>query len=289
MTSTFGSLPAKRGMLFVRAWRHLRQRMIGRIAIMLLTIAVAACGIGGKPYDETAGWSANKLYAEAKDQLASGNYDQAIKYFERLEARYPYGRFAQQAQIEIAYAYYKAQESASSIAASDRFIKLYPNHPNVDYAYFLKGLANFNENRGLFGGLSGQDPAERDPKAARDAFDAFKELAQRFPDSKYTPDAIARMKFLVNALAQHEVAVARWYMRRGAFVAATNRAQFAVKSYPETPATEEALAIMIGAYDALGLDELRDDSRRVLDQNFPTSSFTRRGGKQGAGWARLWQ
>jgi outer membrane protein assembly factor BamD len=237
--------------------------------------------------DETVGWSANKLYEEAREAMNSGSYPLAVKYFEKLEARFPYGRLAQQAQIEVAYAYYKDSEPVSAIAACDRFIKLYPNHPNVDYAYYLRGLVNFNENTGLFGGLTNQDTAERDPKAARESFDAFRELVTRFPESKYTPDATARMKFLVNSLAQHEVSVARWYMRRSAYVAATNRAQNALKSYPEAPAVEEALAIMVGAYDALGLTQLRDDSRRVLDKNFPSSTFTRRAGT--GTWARLWQ
>ena len=242
------------------------------------------------PYDETAGWSADKIYKEARDSMDSGGYAQAVKFFERLEARYPFGRLAQQAQIEVAYAHFKDGEPASAVAACDRFIKLHPNHPNVDYAHYLKGLVNFNDNRSIFGGLSNQDPSERDPKAARDSFDAFKELVTRFPDSKYTPDGLARMKFIVNALAQHEVSVARWYMRRGAFVAATNRAQYALKTYPEAPAIEEALALMVGAYDALGLEALREDSKGVLAKNFPQSDFLKRGQARGNGrWAQLWQ
>lgn len=257
------------------------------VALAALVSLSAGCGLGGKENDETIGWTANKLYEEARDSMNSGSYAQAVKYFEKLEARYPYGRLAQQAQLEVAYAYFKDSEPVSAIAACDRFIKLYPNHPNVDYAYYLRGLINFNENTGLFGGLTTQDPSERDPKAARDSFDAFRDLVTRFPESKYTPDATARMKFLVNALAQHEVSVARWYMRRGAFVAATNRAQYALKTYPESPAREEALAIMVGAYDELGLPQLRDDAKRVLERNFPSSAFPRRGGDRS--WARLWQ
>jgi len=242
--------------------------------LMLLCVAtfLAACGTTDK-YDETSGWSANKLYTTAKEALNDGQYDNAVKYFEKLEARYPYGRYAQQAQVEIAYAYWKAQEPASAIAACDRFIKLHPNHPNVDYVYYLKGLVNFNEDLGILGHVSAQDPTERDPKAAKDAFDAFKELATRFPDSKYTPDAVLRMKYLVNALASHEVHVARYYMKRGAYLAAVNRAQFAVKTYPEAPAIEEALFIMVKAYDQLGMNDLRDDAERVMRKNFPNSRY----------------
>ena len=269
--------------------RALTHRLTHAIALAALVLATAAgCG-NSKEYDETQGWSAQKIYEEARASMDSGGYAQAVKYFERLEARYPYGRLAQQAQLEVAYAYFKDGEPASAVAACDRFIKLHPNHPNVDYMYYLKGLVNFNENRGIFSGLSNQDPAERDPKAARDSFDAFRELVTRFPDSKYSPDALARMKFIVNALAQHEVSVARWYMRRGAYVAAANRAQYAFKTYPEAPAIEEALAIVVGAYDALDLTDLRDDSRRVLEKNFPNSDYTRRAVAGGAkGWSRLW-
>src|SRR4029077_14421719 len=165
---------------------------------------------------------------------------------------------------EIAYAYYKQNEQASAVAAAERFVKLHPNHPNVDYAYYLKGLAYFNEDQGILSKFTRQDWTERDPKSVRESFDAFKELAQRFPESKYAPDALARMKYLVNALASHEVHVARWYIRRGAYVAAANRAQFALKNYPEAPAQEDALLIMIQAYDALGMADLRDDTERVL-------------------------
>ena len=212
------------------------------------------------------------------------------KYFEKLEARYPYGRYAEQAQIEIAYAQWKDGNRASAIAAADRFIKLYPNHPNVDYAYYLKGLVNFNENTGLLSGLANPDMSERDPKGTRDAFAAFKDLVTRFPNSKYAEDAAARMRYLVNLLASHEVHVARWYMKRGAYVAAANRAQYAIKEYPRTPATEEAIFILIKAYDALGLNDLRDAADRVMHVNFPDSRYFKPGGDvpKGAPWWKLW-
>ena len=185
---------------------------------MLCLVALqTGCGLLPEVKDETIDWSANKLYAEAKEALNGGDYTNAIKYFEKLESRYPYGRYAQQAQIEIAYAYWKSQEPAQALAACDRFIKLHPNHERLDYVYYLKGLINFNEDLGLLGSISQQDMTERDPKGARESFDAFKELVTRFPDSKYTPDATLRMKYLVNALAKLEVHVARYYMKRGAY------------------------------------------------------------------------
>src|SRR5882672_3427968 len=165
---------------------------------LLLGVFIAACGLIPDQVDETKGWSAQKLYAEAKENLNDKNYEQAIKYYQKLESRYPYGRYAQQAQIEIAYAYFKDGDAVQAVAACDRFIKLHPNHPNVDYVYYLRGLANFNDDLGLTGYLSGQDLTERDPKAARDAFDAFRELATRHSDSRYAPDAVARMNYLLN-------------------------------------------------------------------------------------------
>jgi len=231
---------------------------------VLFGVLLAACGLLPDLEDETKGWSAQKLYSEAKSELNSQNYEQAIKYYQKLEARFPYGRFAQQAQIEIAYAYYKDGEPAQAVAAADRFIKLHPNHPSVDYAHYLRGLANFNEDLGWLGYLGGQDLTERDPKAAREAFDAFKELVARFPDSRYAPDSIARMNYLLNALASHEVHVARYYMRRSAYVAAANRAQFALKTYPQAPANEEGLVILVRAYDALGMKDLRGSFFRYM-------------------------
>ena len=256
---------------------------------LLLGVLVAACGLLPDAADETRGWSAEKLYAEAKDNLNSRNYEQAIKYYEKLEARFPYGRYAQQAQLEIAYAYYKDSEPAQAVTAVERFIKLHPNHPSVDYAYYLKGLANFNEDLGWTGYISGQDLTERDPKAAREAFDAFKTLVTRFPESRYAPDSVARMNYLVNALASHEIHVARYYMKRGAYVAAVNRVQYALKAYPRAPANEEGLVIMVAAYDALGLKELRDDAERVMKKNFPDSKYLKGDpASSDASWWRIW-
>lgn len=255
---------------------------------LLLGVLIGACGLLPEEQDETKGWSAQKIYAEAKDNLGKANYEQAIKYYQKLESRYPYGRFAQQAQIEIAYAYYKDSEPVQAVVAADRFIKLHPNHPNVDYVYYLKGLANFNDDLGWAGYVTGQDLSERDPKAAREAFDAFKELATRYPGSRYTPDAVARMNYLLNALASHEVHVARYYMKRGAYVAAANRAQFALKTYPQAPANEEGLVILVKAYDALGMTDLRGDAERVLKKNFPDSAYLKGDPRSTVPWWQIW-
>ncbi|AWI73848.1 outer membrane protein assembly factor BamD [Parazoarcus communis] len=257
-------------------------------AALIGALLLGGCGLLPEQIDETAGWSAQKLYSEAKASMSEGGYDQAIKMFEKLEARYPYGRFAQQAQIESAYAYYKSNESALALAAADRFIKLHPNHPNVDYVYYLKGLVNFNEDLGIFAGFSNQDMSERDPRGAREAFDTFNDLVTRFPESRYAEDARQRMQYLVNALASHEVHVARYYYNRGAYIAAANRAQAAITTYPRAPANEEALFLMVKSYDALGMTDLRDDANRVMRKNFPNSVYYSGGPADDRPWWQLW-
>lgn len=246
---------------------------MNRILAAILLTLLAGCSLLPEQVDETKGWSASKLYNTAKEELADANYTKAIELFEKLEARYPYGPFAQQAQLEVAYAYYKDSEPVSAIAACDRFIKLHPNHAHVDYAYYLKGLANFIEDQSLFAKLGSQDMSERDPRAAREAFDTFKELITRYPDSKYAADATARMKYLVNALASHEVHVAQYYYKRGAYVAAINRSKYVLEHYPQAPALEEALYLMAKSYEGMKLHDLGKDSLRVLQQNFPNSRF----------------
>jgi outer membrane protein assembly factor BamD len=241
-------------------------------AIALVTI-VASCDLLPEVKDETAGWSAEHLYQEAHTMLTSGNYTRAIKLFDTLEGRFPYGRYAQQAILEGAYANYRSGESATAVAACDRFIRTYPNHPNVDYAYYLKGLVNFREDQGLFGYIVEQDLAEHDPKLTRESFTAFKQLVTLFPDSKYAPDSIIRMQYLTNSLAGYEVKVAEYYYRRGAYVAAVNRAQSALVNYPRTPSNEDALIVLVRSYDALGMTQLRDDSQRILKDTFPNGKF----------------
>jgi len=251
---------------------------------------LAGCGVfRGAEVDETRGWSAQKLYAEARTELAARNWENAIKHYERIEARYPFGRFAQQAMIESAYAQWKNEDPALALATIDRFIKLHPNHPSADYMFYLKGLINFNDDLGILGFVSGQDQSERDPKAAADAFVAFREMVTRFPDSKYAPDALQRMTYLVNTLASHEIHVARYYLKRKAYVAAVNRAQYALKTYPNAPANEEGLVIMVRAYDAMGLTDLRNDAERVLMKNFPNSPYLKGDPRRSkVPWWQIW-
>lgn len=254
-----------------------------RSLTIVLMLLVSACALD--PIDETRDLSPDRIYSAAQEELEGRNYQKAIALYEKLESRYPYGRLAQQAQIEIAYAYWKDGEPAQALAACDRFIRLHPDHPNVDYAYYLKGRINFNEDMGLLGYLTEKDMTERDPRAAQEAFDAFKELTRRFPESRYAPDAHARMAYLVNALAAAEVNVAEYYLRRGAYVAAVNRAQYALINYPQTPAVQRALKVMVVAYNVMGLAELSDDARRTLDANFPETKVVL---LQPKAWWKFW-
>jgi outer membrane protein assembly factor BamD len=251
---------------------------------------MAGCSLLPDEIDETKSWSASKIYHTAKGSLSEGDYAKAIQLYEKLEARYPYGVYAQQAQLEVAYAYYRDNEPVSAVAACERFIKLHPQHPNVDYAYYLRGLANFVEDQSLLARFSDQDMSERDPKAAREAFESFKELANRFPESKYTEDAVARMKYLINALAAHEVHVGRYYYKRGAYVAAANRGKYVLEHYQQSPSLEEALVIMARSYGKLGMNDLKDDAMRVITKNFPDSPFlSGKNLKKDRPWWRFWE
>jgi outer membrane protein assembly factor BamD len=242
---------------------------ITTLLLLLTLLLTGGCSLLPDKIDETKDWSADRLYSEAKSALDEGDYQNAIRFYELLEARFPFGRYAQQAQLEIIYAYYKYDESASAVAAADRFIKLHPRHPNVDYAYYMKGLANFNMGRGLIERYLPRDESQRDPGAARQSFQDFSDLVLRFPDSKYAADARQRMLFLRNNLAQYELNVADYYMRRGAYVAAANRARYAVENYSRTPATPDALAMLARAYRAMDMDDLAADALRVLKLNYP--------------------
>lgn len=242
------------------------------VPVLLAAAVLAGCS-SLKDEDKTANWSPNQLYAEARDEMDSGAYDKAIPLLEKLEGRAAGTPLAQQAQLDRAYAYYKASEQADALATLDRFMKLHPASPALDYALYLKGVINFNDNLGMFSFLSKQDLSERDQNAAKESFAAFKELVSRFPDSKYTPDARQRMTYIVNSLARYEVHVARYYYSRGAYVAAINRAQNALADYRDVPALEDALYILMRSYDELGLTQLRDDTRRVLEKSYPQSHY----------------
>ena len=234
--------------------------------VLLLTLLLSGCS-GLDEKDETLGWSQQKLYTEATDDMRAGNYERAIKYYEILESRYPFGKYAHQAQINVAYSYYRFQEPESALAAADRFIRLHPNHPATAYAYYLRGLVNFNRSLGFLDRFVPTDTAQRDPGAALDSYKDFSEVIRLFPNSEYAEDSARRMLHLRNNLARYEIRVARYYMRRGAYLAAANRAEYVVQNYQRTPALRDALELMIAAYGELGMNDLASDTQRVLAMN----------------------
>ncbi|MCU7937398.1 MAG: outer membrane protein assembly factor BamD [Candidatus Thiodiazotropha sp. (ex Dulcina madagascariensis)] len=232
----------------------------------LIALLLTGCSMP-EQIDVTKEWSASQFYSEAKTALLDGEYDQAIKHYNGLQARFPFGRYAIQAQLDIIYAHYKNGEPDSAIAATDRFIKLNPQSPFVDYAYYMKGLANYNRNQSFLTSILPTDPSERDAGAALDAFNDFAELVRRYPQSKYAADAHQRMLYLRNNLAKYQIHIARYYMRRGAYLAAANRANRVVSNFQRTDAVQEALEIMIDAYRRLGMNDLAEDAQRVLALN----------------------
>lgn len=234
-------------------------------------LALAGCALWGDKdkKDPTEVWNAERLYAEARGALDSGNYPQAVEYYEKLQARFPFGVYGQQGLLDLAYTYYKNDDFDAAVAACDRFIKLYPRNLHVAYAFYLRGLANFNRGRGIAQRYLPLDISQRDAGSALLAFQDFSELVKRFPDSRYAEDAKLRMIYLRNLLAEHEVHVANYYMRRSAYVAAVNRARYVVENYPRTPSVPDALAIMAKAYKILGMADLSEDALRVLELNYP--------------------
>lgn len=252
------------------------------LAVSIAAI-LAACASNN---DESATWSPDKLYEEARSEMGSTGYEKAITLFERLEGRAAGTPLAQQAQLEKAYAQYKDGQRAQAVATLDRFLRLHPTSPAADYALYLKGIVNFNDSLGILNFLSKRDLSERDQRAAKESFEAFKTLTERHPDSKYAADAHQRMVYIVNSLAAYDVHVARYYYSRGAYVAAISRAQQAIQDYKEAPSLLEALQILERSYDALGMTELRDDTRRVIQASFPDGSAPADG--KSSSWWRFW-
>jgi outer membrane protein assembly factor BamD len=260
------------------------------LAFLFSLALLSGCAGSDGNKDDTDIWSEAKLYSEATDKLNDADFAKCGKYFEKLEARFPFGPYSQQAQINAAYCYWKAQEQTQALVAIDRFIKLHQGSPNLDYAYYLKGLITFNDDLGWLGKFTGQDLSERDPKAAKEAFESFKVVVERFPNSKYAPDALDRMRYIVNSLAEADVIVARYYYQRGAYLAAANRAQLVIRDYDRAPAVEEALYILTKSYEKLGMTQLSNDAARVFKLNFPDSQMMLTGQrvKKERSWWQFW-
>lgn len=239
------------------------------ILILLFGLAVYGCSSNEELPDVAADASEQQIYDDAQRYLRGDNYDLAVKSLELLESRYPFGRYAEQAQLELIYAHYNAYEHEAAVEAADRFIRLHPAHPNVDYAYYMKGLSAYTANEDVFTRFLPTDPTRRDTSHAKEAFAEFSQLLARFPDSPYAADAEARMVSLRNQLARHEIIVANYYIRRGAYMAAVNRGRFVVENFQRTPAVADGLAIMAQGYILLGMNDLAEESIRVLAANYP--------------------
>lgn len=237
-------------------------------ALVAVTLSTASCSwLQSLDRDQTLDWSADKLYTEARAALDDSNWTDAKNYYQKLEARYPFGRYAQQAQIELIYATWKDGDAPGAVQAADRFLRTYPNHANSDYVMYLKALATLNETDSWFNKLAAEDLAERDANASREAFDIFKELALRYPDSRFAPEALRRMHALVLAQAEHELKTAQYYFVRHAYVAAIDRAQRVVREFQNTPMRDDALELIAQSYDALKMSDLAADTRRVIEMN----------------------
>lgn len=246
--------------------------LILRFLLVSLVLALAACG-GKTRLDASELLPVDELYVEAKQSLDSGNYDRAIRYFKRLVARFPFGRYTEQAQLDLAYAQFKSSDNDEALSTINRFIKTYPTHRHIDYAYYLRGLLNFNREIGLLERYIKQDNTRRDLGFARQSFKDFGELLERYPNSRYAPDARQRMVHLRNGLAQSELNVAEFYFRRKAYVAAQGRAKYIIENYQETPQSGDALAILAESYKQLGEEKLSTDTRRVLELNYPEHPY----------------
>jgi outer membrane protein assembly factor BamD len=236
-----------------------------------LVILLSACG-PKDDVDPTADWSVETFYQEARHELAEGNYLTAIEYYETLESRFPFGKYATQAQIDVAYAYFKFEEPDSAITAIDRFIKLHPRHPAVDYAFYLKGLVNFERGGTILDALSERDLSEFDKNLLLRAYNDFRLLVQRFPDSKYATDARKRMIYLRNELARADYNVASYYATHEAWIAVTGRTRFILQNYQGSVVIKSTLELQLKAYQELGLDELARDTQRIIDLNYGENS-----------------
>lgn len=238
-------------------------------AALCLSAASGCAWFSNEDDDLEAETSEQALYRLAQNGLRTGNFTQGITRLQRLEARFPFGRYAEQAQLELIYANHMARDLDAAAAAAERFIRLHPQHPNVDYAYYMKGLTALARDRGANGRFLKTDLSQRDVSNLRQAFADFNELLSRFPSSEYAKDAQQRMIHVRNLLANAEVNIASYYLGRGAYVAAANRARLVVENYSQTPAVPDALAILVEANWKLDLVDAANDALVVLALNFP--------------------
>ena len=250
-------------------------RLLFKVTLLFAVLLVVGCA----SVEKTANWTVEEFHAKARAHLDAGEWEQAIDYYRQLERRYPYGKYAEQSQLEVIYAYYRNREPELAISSADQFILLYPTHPRIDYAYYLKALSIFQSSTSPLDRLSRVDPSRRDPGPARESFEAFRALVTLFPQSSYARNTRQRMAEILDLIAQHEINIGRYYLRRGAHVAALNRAKYVIEHYPDVSAVEDALGIMVAVYKKMGFDTLLDDTVRILQQSYPDSIYLLPGSK----------
>jgi outer membrane protein assembly factor BamD len=253
------------------------QRLARFVFVLVAAAFIAGCSSVKGDIDPTAGWTAQHLYKDAREQISSSNWKDARERLQAIEARYPFGIYAQQALMDLAYVDWRDGEPEQALADISRFQQQYPNHAGTDYMLYLKGLVTFTPPSAAFSDITHQDPSERDPKGLRESYAAFQTLVKRYPDSIYTKDAKLRLAWLVSTLAKSETHIAEYYYKRGAYVAAADRAQRVITNYQGTEVAEKALYIMYLSYGKLGLPKLQADAKRVLDKNFPNSKYYKQG------------
>ncbi|WP_018982944.1 outer membrane protein assembly factor BamD [Salinimonas chungwhensis] len=253
----------------MKSFRYMAPLVVG------VMVSVAGCSSSDDAEEKAAmaNMGAQQMYQQAQQSMQSGNFSAASNTLSALDSRYPFGPLSHQVQLDLIYSYYKSGKIDETIATIDRFIRLNPNHSDIDYAFYMRGLVNMEADSNLFQELLNIDRTDRDPSKSRQAFDDFRRLIQQYPDSKYAADARKRMMFIKNRLASYEIAIAKFYMRREAYVAAANRGRYVIEHFPDSDQVQRALEIMVSSYEELGLTELRDNAIKTLKLNYPDSSF----------------
>jgi outer membrane protein assembly factor BamD len=257
----------------------MRASLVFRVALLAaLVVAVPGCKtvggwFGGGKEERTETLEVEQLYAEAHEAMRDGDYSQANKYYTRLIARFPFGPYNEQSQLDLAYVQYKIGKPEDATSTIDRFIRTYPRHRFISYAYYLKAVVNFDRNVGLMSRVFRTDPSARDLNGPLTSFNDFNEVLRRYPNSQYAVDARQRMVYLRNELARHELVVGLYYLRRGAYVSAANRGKWLLENYPQSEYEGDAIALMAASYSKLGQAGLADDSKRVLQKNYPEHPY----------------
>ena len=253
-----------------------------RLSYILLIMTFSGCSSLGSIFEEkdpTVGLTASQLYAQGKEFLDAADFNNAIKLFEILEARYPFGKYSTQAMLDISYAYYASNQKDEAIVEINRFIRLYPNHPNISYAYYLRALSNFDKDANIVSRFFGHDPSRYDVTDLKNSFNDFTTVVNRFPDSKYADDSINRLRYIKNQIARNELYIAEYYDKRSANIAAIERVKFMLENYGGTPSSEQGLVILVKNYNELKLYDLAYDSARVLKKNFPDYRIIKKDGQ----------